>query len=269
VPEGSLRLRADPARLSQVLANLLNNAAKYTPDGGRIWLTVERAGAEIVFRVRDTGAGIQREKLGKVFDLFTQVDASLDRAQGGLGIGLTMVRRLVELHGGSVSAHSDGSGKGSEFIVCLPALADERQESPRSEEQSSAISSRPRRVLVVDDNVDAAEGLARLLRLHEHEVRVAFTGPAALDVAVAFRSEAIVLDIGLPGMDGYEVARALRSSPETRAVLLIAVSGYGQEEDRRAAMGAGFDYHLTKPIDYLTLEKLLPASPRPRLSIVG
>jgi CheY-like chemotaxis protein len=265
-----VRLNADPARLAQVLANLLNNAAKYTPEGGRIWLTVERQGEEVVFRVRDSGMGIPREMLGKVFDLFTQVDSSLDRAQGGLGIGLTMVRRLVDLHGGSVQALSDGPGKGAEFVVRLPALAEERTAAAAPDERApQAGPCRACRVLVVDDNIDAAESLARLLRLHGHEVRLAFNGVSALEVARVFRCEAVVLDIGLPGMDGYEVARRLRADPETRDALLIAASGYGQEEDRQMSQEAGFTHHLVKPVDYAALERLLPPSPRPRLSVVG
>jgi signal transduction histidine kinase/DNA-binding response OmpR family regulator len=269
LPEGPVRLNADPARLAQVLANLLNNAAKYTPEGGRIWLTVERQEAEAVFRVRDSGMGIPREMLGKVFDLFTQIDSSLDRAQGGLGIGLTMVRRLVELHGGSVQALSDGPGKGAEFVIRLPALVEDRGAAASEERPAPDVPCRACRVLVVDDNIDAAESLARLLRLHGHEVRLAFNGASALEVARVFRCEAVVLDIGLPGMDGYEVARRLRADPETRDVLLIAASGYGQEEDRAMSHEAGFNHHLVKPVDYAALERLLPASPRPRLSVVG
>jgi signal transduction histidine kinase/DNA-binding response OmpR family regulator len=268
MPETPLPLRADPARLAQVLTNLLNNAAKYTPDGGRIGVRVVREDGEVVFRVRDTGAGIPREMLHKVFDLFTQVDNSLDRAQGGLGVGLTLVRSLVEMQGGSVEAHSEGPGCGSEFVVRLPLLQKSEirsQKSEVSEDHSSpALNSdhRPltsgRRVLVVDDNRDAADSLAMLLRFDGHEVRTTHDGATALLAAQAFLPHVVLLDIGLPGLDGYCVARHLREQPGTRDALLVAVSGYGQEEDRQRSRQAGFDYHLIKPIDVNELQKILP-----------
>lgn len=262
LPEHPMRVVGDSARLAQVLANLLNNAAKYTPDGGQISVVVEQQGEQVVFRVRDTGAGIPREMLGQVFDLFTQMDQSLDRSQGGLGVGLTLVRRLVEMHGGRVQAFSEGLGKGSEFVVWLPAKAPETSQStaptatPLDMESAS-----PRRVLVVDDNVDAADSLAVLLRLAGHNVRLAHDGPGALEAARTFHPDVALIDLGLPGFDGYEVARRLRERPADDDVLLIAVSGYAQEEDRQRSLQAGFFRHLTKPVDFAVLEQAMIAKP--------
>jgi signal transduction histidine kinase/DNA-binding response OmpR family regulator len=272
VPPHPVRVNGDPARLAQVVTNLLNNAAKYTEPGGRIWLTVEAAAGSptdrsAVIRVRDTGIGIPPAMLGSVFDLFTQVNHSLDRSEGGLGIGLTLVRRLVELHGGSVRATSDGPGLGSEFTVRLPAAEFEEQapgggDSDRGADNSEAPQG-PRRVLIVDDNEDGADSLARLLRLDGHTVRLAHNGPAALTVAKDFRPDAVVLDIGLPGMDGYEVARRLRCQPDSRGALLIAVTGYGRDEDRLLAHQAGFDYHFVKPADLEVLRQALGTGTTP------
>ncbi len=259
VEPGPLRLHADPARLAQVLTNLLNNAAKYTPDGGRICLKAACEGGQVVFRVCDTGAGIPREMLGKVFDLFTQVDHSLDRAQGGLGVGLTLVRSLVEMHGGTVEAYSDGPGQGSEFVVRLPALAGSTAAPAGEESAGGEWVGAPCRVLVVDDNQDAADSLAMLLRLDGHEVHTAHDGPSALEVAREFLPRVVLLDLGLPGLDGYQVARRLREGPDTRDVFLVAVSGYGQDEDRQRSRQAGFDHHLVKPINFSELRQLLPA----------
>jgi signal transduction histidine kinase/DNA-binding response OmpR family regulator len=270
MPPEVLRLEADPARLAQVLTNLLNNAAKYTPDGGRIGVSVERDQGEVVFRVRDTGAGIPREMLGKVFDLFTQMDHSLDRAQGGLGVGLTLVRSLVEMHGGTVQAHSEGPGRGSEFVVRLPLLAvgEPRNDADRGKHEAPAS---PCKVLVVDDNRDAADSLALLLRFDRHDVRIVHDGAAALETARLFVPDVVLLDIGLPGLDGYNVARRLREQPGTRDALLVAVSGYGGEEDRLRSRQAGFDHHLVKPIDLRDLQRVLPmprALPNP-LRVTG
>jgi signal transduction histidine kinase/DNA-binding response OmpR family regulator len=262
-PEHELPLRGDPARLTQVLTNLLHNAAKYTPDRGQIWLTVEQSEGDVVFRVRDSGAGIPGEMLAQVFELFTQVDRSLDRSQGGLGVGLTLVQRLVEMHDGSVRAFSEGQGRGSEFVVQLP-LAPVAADSPA--QSNGAVPSEPGapvrfRVLIVDDNVDAADSLAMLLGLLGHEVDLAYDGPSALEAAGRFQPQVVLLDIGLPILDGYEVARRLRTaSPE---LLLIAVSGYGQESDRERSRQAGFDQHLIKPVDFDVLQGLLASSGRP------
>jgi PAS domain S-box-containing protein len=257
LPAEPVRVEADPARLAQALANLLQNAAKYSERAGRIWLEAEREGGEAVLRVRDAGIGIRPDLLPHVFDLFVQGDSSLERARGGLGIGLTVVRKLVEMHGGSVSAHSEGPGRGSEFVVRLPAL----EVAPRPPEQREGAPSpraaAARRVLVVDDNVDAADSVAMLLRFWGHDVRLAYNGPQALEVAGRFQPELVVLDIGLPGMNGYEVARRLRQQPRFRKTVLAALTGYGQEEDRRRSADAGFDRHMTKPVDPEELRQLV------------
>jgi signal transduction histidine kinase/DNA-binding response OmpR family regulator len=241
---------ADPTRLAQVLANFLNNAAKYTEEGGQIWLTVERVGDEVVFRVRDTGIGIPAEMLESIFDLFTQVDRSLDRSQGGLGVGLTLVNNLVSMHGGRVEAHSPGPNQGSEFIVRLSALTEVPAEGlPALACNGSAKPAAPYRILVVDDNVDAADTLGMLLRAQGHEVAVTHDGPTALQTMTQLRPRFVLLDIGLPNMDGYAVARQIRLNSEFAGSFLIALTGYGQEEDRLRAMDAGFDHHLVKPVD--------------------
>jgi PAS domain S-box-containing protein len=269
LPTKPVRVDADPARLAQVLANLLDNAVKYTPPGGAVWLTAEQVGERVVLRVRDTGAGIAPEVLPQVFDLFVQADRTLDRARGGLGIGLTIVRRLVELHGGRVDARSPGLGLGSEFVVELPALPasldDGRLETVTLAGSRSAGSSL--RVLVVEDNQDTAESLAAMIEVWGHEVRVAFDGPTALDLSEHWTPDVIISDLGLPGVDGYELACRLRSRPRLGGAVLIALSGYGREEDKRRALDAGFDHHLTKPPDLNALANLLggmatPASER-------
>ena len=251
-----LPLRGDPTRLDQVMTNLLNNAVKYTEPGGSIALKAGRAGASAEVRVLDSGIGIPAEMVPFVFDLFTQVDRALDRSQGGLGIGLTLVRRLVELHGGTVSVRSDGPGRGSEFVVRLPLDlgAAPLAATPRPAHRSAPT---PRRILVVDDQADAAAILARLLKGRGHDVRVAADGASALALAAEHRPDAVLLDIGLPGMDGYEAARRLRQEPATRQSLLVALTGYGQEEDVRRALEAGFDHHLVKPTDLDAIESLL------------
>ncbi|HEY2155890.1 MAG TPA: ATP-binding protein, partial [Isosphaeraceae bacterium] len=263
LPETPLWLEADRARLSQILSNVLNNASKYTGEAGRIGLAVESDGQNAVFRVRDSGIGIPPEMLGKVFDLFTQVDRSLDRSQGGLGIGLTVVRRLVELHGGSVQARSDGPGLGSEFILQLPmsACAETAAAAPAPREEGTRPSAR--RVLIVDDNADAARSLGRLLRLSGHEVDIAHDGPDALQRYEAMEPNFVLLDIGLPGMDGYEVARRIRERPDASRAVLVAVTGYGREEDRLRSQEAGFDQHFVKPVELDALLAILQSSPGP------
>jgi signal transduction histidine kinase/DNA-binding response OmpR family regulator len=272
LPAEPVRVEGDPVRLAQVLGNLLNNAAKYTEEGGSIWLTVERAGDEAMLRVRDTGVGIPEEMLGSVFDLFTQVDRTLDRSQGGLGIGLTLVRRLVEMHSGRVQVFSAGPGRGSEFVVRLPALVGGRRPPPTGNGVVSSLARSGRaRVLVVDDNRDAADSLALLLRLAGHEVCVAHDGPTAVALAADFGPQLVLLDIGLPGMDGYAVARRLRAQPNAHKTLLVALTGYGQEEDVRRSREAGFDHHLVKPADPEALATVFaalhldatPTGPRP------
>lgn len=245
-PPEPVRLNADATRLVQVVTNLLNNAAKYSEEGGNIWLTAEREGAEVLISVRDTGIGIPSEMLPKIFDLFTQVDRSLDRSEGGLGIGLTLVRRLVEMHGGTVQAFSKGPGHGSEFVVRLPTCA--AVATPSGPHPSESQSAMQLRILVVDDNVDAAESLGLLLRIQGHEIQTAHDGADALRLASVFRPDVVLLDIGLPRLDGYEVARRLRKDDNTRRCLLVAMTGYGQEEDRRKSRAAGFDLHIVKPV---------------------
>jgi signal transduction histidine kinase/DNA-binding response OmpR family regulator len=256
VPPEAVWVQGDATRLAQVVTNLLNNAAKYTDPGGRIWLTVGQEDEAAVVRVRDTGVGIPPEMLSTVFNLFTQADRSLDRSQGGLGIGLTLVKRLVEMHGGSVEAHSAGAGRGSEFVVRLPAFAGGSAGAGLAGAEAPAAPGAPCGVLLVDDNVDAAESLAILLRLGGCEVRVVHDGPSALAAALLSPPEFVVLDIGLPGMDGYEVARRLRADPATRDAVLVAVTGYGREEDQARSREAGFDHHFVKPVEFAALQKV-------------
>jgi len=260
LPPKSLRVDADGARLSQVFVNLLTNAAKFTPPGGQIHVSgrQEKKGQAIV-RVRDTGIGIAPDLLPAVFELFTQADRSLDRSQGGLGVGLTLVRALVELHGGSVEAHSAGAEQGSELIVRLPTIESKGPDAAAGGEGSTPprAAAASRRVLVVDDNVDAAESLSEMLRLWHHDVRTAHAGPEALETVRSFEPEVVLLDIGLPGMDGYELARRLRTLPATSPAVFVALTGYGLEEDRRKSKEAGFDHHLTKPVSLDVLEDLL------------
>jgi PAS domain S-box-containing protein len=255
----NLEVVADATRIAQVVSNLLNNAAKYTPDGGRIELAARRECGEAVVTVTDSGIGIAPEALPRVFEMFTQVGRTLDRAPGGLGIGLALVRRLVELHGGSVVAESAGMGNGSIFTVRLPLAA------PVSEAAAAALlsgatiapSAPAFRVLVVDDNVDAAESLAALLALQGHATRVAHDGNQALAAAHDFRPEIVFLDIGMPGKDGYQVARELRGQPETRQAVLVALTGWGAQDDRARTRSAGFDHHLTKPAGLADVEGLM------------
>jgi PAS domain S-box-containing protein len=258
LPKPAVRVEADSTRLAQVVSNLLHNAAKYTEEGGRIDLIVEQLGAEAVLRVRDTGVGITADMLASIFDLFTQVKGSVSRSQGGLGIGLTLVRSLVEMHGGSVRATSGGLGQGSEFVVRLPLmrepLAPAVAPSHKPERAPQAL---PQFILVVDDNVDAAEMLAMLLRLDGHYVRTAYDGLATLDLARAQPPDVVVCDIGMPGIDGLEVARRLRQELGLKQALLVALTGYGGEGERRRCQDAGFNAHLVKPVDVRDLEGLL------------
>jgi PAS domain S-box-containing protein len=257
VPPERLQLDADPVRLAQVIGNLLHNAAKYSQQAGRVWLSVEPQGKGAVIHVRDEGAGIHPDLLPHIFDLFVQEDRSLERSQGGLGIGLTIVRKLVEMHGGTITAHSEGPGKGSEFVLRLPGLRAATEQGPAKASPEPAPAAASRRVLVVDDNVDAAESMAMLLRLWGHHVQLAHNGPEALQAVKTYQPEVVLLDIGLPGMNGYDVAQQLRQQPELQNAVLIAVTGYGQDEDRRRSRGAGFDHHLTKPVDPESLQSLL------------
>jgi PAS domain S-box-containing protein len=256
LPDEALAIRGDSTRLVQVLVNLLNNAAKYTDEGGAIRIAAATEGAEAVVRVLDTGTGISSRLLPRIFDVFTQDDRTLDRAQGGLGLGLTLVRRIVELHGGSVEAHSAGRGLGSEFVVRLPVHVATGGVTAAAPRRSPARSRRLLKCLVVDDNVDAARMLELALSLEGHQVRLAFDGRDAVEAAAAFQPDAVVLDIGLPRMNGYEAARGIRRLPGLGGVLIIAATGYGQDIDRAKSRDAGFDLHLVKPID---LDALLQA----------
>lgn len=256
LPPDSIWLDADSARLEQVLVNLLTNAAKYTVAGGHIWLTVRQDRGECVLQVRDTGVGIAPNLLPRIFDLFTQVEQSLDRSHGGLGIGLALVQRLTELHGGRVEV-SSVVGQGSEFVVRLP-IAPVAALQPASPVAATGQSlPRPLRVLVVDDNLDALLSLAMLLRISGHEVRTASDGMAAVQEALEHLPEVMLLDIGLPGLNGYEVAKRIRQEPSLKGVVLVALTGYGQESDRRISQEAGFDHHLVKPADFGKLEEIL------------
>jgi len=257
LPAEPLTVQADPVRLSQVVANLLNNAAKYTDRRGQIWLSVKREGDWVSISVRDSGIGIAPEMLPHVFQLFTQIDRNSARGQGGLGIGLTLVKSLTELHGGEVQAQSAGLGHGSEFVVRLPLAAAQIQAGRASLDDRPAFGLVPRRILVVDDNRDAAQSLGLLLKVLGAEVRIEFNGPDALTAMDAFRPAVVLLDIGMPGMDGLEVARQIRERPEFRGTTLIALTGWGQEDDRRRSQLAGFDHHLTKPADVTAIEGLL------------
>jgi len=260
LPAQTIHLDADAARLEQAVANLLTNAAKYTDPGGTISVSAERDQGDAVIRVRDNGMGIAPEVLPRVFDLFTQGERSLERAQGGLGIGLTVVRRIVELHGGTVEARSPGRGGGAEFIIRIPALSAPVEETSAKPPEGSRgpLAKRPSaRVLIAEDHVDAADSLVMILELLGHRVRVVHDGVAALDAARANTPDIMLIDIGLPGMTGYEVAQAIRRDPTLRHLVLVALTGYGGPEDKAQAFAAGFDYHFAKPVDLDTLRKLV------------
>jgi PAS domain S-box-containing protein len=255
LPSKSIYLDADPTRLAQVFSNLLNNAAKYTEKGGQIELSVERTNGEVAIAVRDSGIGIAAEHLPHLFEMFSQMAPALERSQGGLGIGLSLAKGLVELHGGRVGAYSGGVGKGSEFMVHLPitecplTVAAVDGEKPRSGQK--------RRILVVDDNRDTADSLGMMLQLMGHDIALAHDGLEAVQAATDFRPDVVFLDIGLPRMNGYEVTRYIREQQWGKEMLIVAVTGWGQEEDKRRALEAGFDHHLTKPVGMEVLEKLL------------
>ncbi len=257
LPSEPLRVKGDLTRLTQVLSNLLNNAAKFMEPGGKVWLRAGRKGDEAVIEVKDAGVGIAGDVLPYVFDLFKQGDRSLDRSQGGLGIGLTLARRLVEMHGGTIVAASEGVGKGSRFEVRLPLLPDKPRGGRGGVERLEKKAVTPRRLLVVDDNRDAAAALTRLLEVMGHQVAIAHDGQKALEACEEFLPEVVFLDIGLPEMDGYEVARCIRGRLSGAAVVLVAVTGYGQDEDRRRSLEAGFTSHLVKPVDLMAIKDLL------------
>ena len=259
-PAEPVRILADPVRLEQVISNILSNAAKYTDAGGEIAVSVELVDDDAILRIRDNGIGIAPELPPQLFEMFFQVDASLDRAGGGLIIGLSVAKRLVELHGGRIEGHSEGLGRGSEFTVHLPAMQESEKQSDWPQEErpeTSAMVSAIRRVLIVDDNFDTAEAVAEIARSWGHEVKVAKDGPTALELASQFRPDIALLDIGLPEMNGYELAQRLRQLPGWKAVRLVPITGYGREADSRAAHESGFNLHLVKPVDAVRLERLL------------
>lgn len=256
LPDEPITLSADPARLEQVLANLLNNAAKYTDVGGRIWVRAFAGAGQLTLSVKDDGAGLTPAMKSRVFDLFVQGPEMRAYARGGLGIGLTLVRRLVEMHGGTVEVRSEGPGEGSEFIVRLP-IRPAAQVATNGHTTGVAVEALPkRRILVVDDNVDAADALAELLRDYGHDVRAVHDGPSAIEQAALHCPDMVLLDIGMPGFDGYEVARRMRTDLGLKATL-VALTGYGEARHRRLSRDAGFDEHVTKPVDIRKLEKLL------------
>ena len=248
-------LNADPVRFAQILSNLLNNAAKYTPPGGRIALKAEHRGDEVEVSVTDNGIGIPGESLESIFEMFTQIGSQSSNAQGGLGIGLSLAKGLAALHGGTIQAHSEGLGCGSEFRVRVPTRL--RRDADSATPVSTAPTPQGSKILVVDDNRDAAETLSLLLELKGHEVRIAYDGENALQLAEDFHPHMVLLDLGMPKMNGYEACRRIRDSAWGAQMTLIAVTGWGQEDDRRKSAAAGFDGHLVKPVDPETLEEEL------------
>jgi signal transduction histidine kinase/ActR/RegA family two-component response regulator len=270
IPSEPLRVDGDPTRLTQALGNVLGNAAKYTDRGGRIELICVRQGTELEIHVRDNGIGIPAELLPRIFDLFTQLDRRSDQSASGLGIGLALVRRLVEMHGGSIRALSAGAGAGSEFVIHLPLLSNElvRVEDKCGEPAQEAPMT-PRRILLADDNPDALESLATVLRLRGHEVYSARNGVAALETAARHMPELALVDIGMPLVDGYEVARRIRAQEWGKAIKLVALTGWGQESDRRRSQEAGFDAHLVKPLDFHKLTAVLADLPQAPAAVGG
>jgi CheY-like chemotaxis protein len=264
LPPRPVYIDADLTRIAQIGTNLLNNAARYTPPGGQIWLEVELKGEKVAVRVRDTGIGIPGEMLSRIFEMYTQIDDESGPARAGLGIGLSLVKSLLEMHGGTISAHSEGKGRGSEFVFLLPVARDQSpapknlDQQPEVAEQSADTPLKRPRILVVDDNKDSAATCQLLLAMEHYEVRTAFDGESAIAAALEFQPDTCLLDIGLPDITGYEVARRIREKlPE---VLLIAVTGLGQEQDRRRTEEAGFNHHLIKPVRSAELKKLLMES---------
>jgi CheY-like chemotaxis protein len=258
LPPAPVYVDADPIRLAQVFSNLLNNAAKYSERGGHIRLTGEWQGSDVVVAVKDDGMGIAAEMLPHIFDIFSQANRVLDRSQGGLGIGLSLVRGLVGLHGGRIEVHSDGPGKGSEFIVRLPVVVENFvQEVAAPSMDGDQASARKRRLLIVDDVKDSADTLAMLLRIKGHEVQTAYDGEEAIIAAGKFKPEMVLLDIGMPKLNGYDACRRIRQQPWGQGIYLVALTGWGQVEDRRRTEEAGFNHHMVKPVDTGELMTLL------------
>ena len=260
MPAESVLLMADPARLTQVFGNLLHNACKFSEPGKSIDIDVAHDGDSVVIAVRDDGIGIAPDHINSVFDLFMQVDRSLSRSRSGLGIGLTLVKRFVEMHGGTVRAHSDGTGQGSSFIIRLPARTAVARDDRPAVSVDGASRRHPQRILVVDDNRDAATTLCQLLQMTGNEVQIAHDGVEAVTVADQFRPQVILLDIGLPRKNGYDVCREIRETSWGKDILIIAISGWGQDDDRRKSKEAGFDRHMVKPVDYSMLRSILATS---------
>jgi CheY-like chemotaxis protein len=258
LPSEPVYVDGDPVRLAQVFSNLLNNAAKYTEAGGHIELTGTRQGSEVVVSVKDDGIGIASEMLPHIFDIFSQAKRVLDRSQGGLGIGLSLVRALTELHGGRITALSAGLGKGSEFIVRLPMLAEQPlQEAPAQTEQVKETRAKKCRLLIADDLKDSADTLAMMLKMMGHEVHTAYDGEEAVAAAAQFQPDVVLLDIGMPKLNGYDACRQIRQQPGGKQMLLIALTGWGKEDDRRQTDQAGFDHHMVKPVDPAALMRLI------------
>jgi CheY-like chemotaxis protein/two-component sensor histidine kinase len=255
LPAEPLYVQADPARLIQIIVNLLNNAAKYTEPGGETWLTAEQIGDEAVIKVRDNGVGIPQEMISRVFDMFVQVDESFHHAQGGLGIGLTLVQRLTELHGGTVTCHSEGLGEGSEFVIRLKTSRELGEVSATEPPQPSTPATSCR-LMIIEDQADARRSLAALLEILGHQVEVAENAATGIERSLQYKPQVALIDIGLPDLNGYEVAKQLRTAFSDR-IFLVALTGYGQEDDLRAALDAGFDAHLVKPADISELSRLL------------
>jgi len=261
LPPDPIYLNADSVRLAQVFSNLLNNACKFTDSKGRIELTAVREGNDVLVTVKDNGIGIPPEMLTKVFEMFTQINSLLERTHGGLGIGLTLVQRLVEMHGGSLTARSKVAGTGSEFVVCIPVLL-EPIHSEETEAPADPGVTHARRILVVDDNRDSASSLSMLLKLTGNDTAMAHDGEEAVERAEVYQPDVILLDLGLPKRNGYDACRIIRQQPWGREILMIALTGWGQEEDRRKTKEAGFDGHLVKPVSFDELVKLLSESTR-------
>ena len=264
LPPEPIILNADPMRLAQVFGNLLNNACKYTHGGGSIWLSAELQGSEVALTFKDSGVGIAPDMLQKVFDLFTQVGSSLERSQGGLGIGLSLAKRLTELHGGRLTAHSQGKDRGSAFVVRLPVMLETSGPAAPVPMAAPAPPTAGRRILVVDDMRESADSLAMLLGMDGNETQTAYDGLEAVESAAAFRPDVILLDIGVPGMNGYEACRAIRQQPWGKRIAIIALTGWGQDEDRRKSREAGFDHHLVKPVKFEDLMELLAELQAPK-----
>ena len=262
LPLSPMYLQGDATRLTQVITNLLTNGVRYTGEQGQVWVSLEQRDSEAVLRVRDNGIGLAADQLTAIFELFVQVDTSLARSQGGLGLGLTLVKRLVELHDGRVEAHSQGVGQGSEFIVYLPLLPSSNP-TMNQDNQKMTSPAPGHRILVVDDNVDAATTLSMLLKLKKYEVHTGYSGRQALEVGERLRPTVVLLDIGMPDLDGYATARLIRQQPWGQTVALIALTGYSQGEDKQRSQQAGFDAHLVKPVDLAVLMQLLTSWPGP------